>query len=173
MENSVNTLIDKINIVGTELQISSMDFDLWSSTVDSTEYKQSQQYKNNSNHLDRIKHWQTNVANGNHIILGIYFKNENRLIGIIDFYEINNGKCLTGINIFPSTNLNKGYAFNAYKLCFPILKNRKKIKQICVLLHPNQASAKKLYAKLGFTFVSTVIDDEWDWEKHCLDMENK
>lgn len=118
---------------------------------------------------EEIKFWKDEVLSGNYLIYSIYDINEDP-VGFISAFSFDKSKreCESGIVIFPKSNWNKGYAFNAYKLFFDILKYRYSIISVFICTTLINKSSIKLFEKLGFKKSNEYDDAGMRWIKMIL-----
>jgi RimJ/RimL family protein N-acetyltransferase len=116
---------------------------------------------------DEKRFWVNCIESNLYFIRGIRLLSDHSLVGSINAFDFNESdqSCESGINIFPPVNFGKGYAFDAYRLFLPLLKESKNIKTVNILTHPLNERARKLYLKLGFVQLGFIPDENVTWVK--------
>ncbi len=100
---------------------------------------------------------QSDLRKSGQMRLVIETLNENRPVGVIDLYDINfkHGYAAIGILIGEDSDMGKGYATEALKICCSYCQQILELRNLYCQIHGDNAASIALFEKAGFIHAGT------------------
>lgn len=106
--------------------------------------------------------WDMEVRQGYHKIFSIH-NTEDQVIGFLHLFSFRNGRCETGITIFPRDNWRKGYGYAAYKQLEEDFLSQENLREIYAETSVENIGAVSLYRKLGYRICGSYVENGIKW----------